>query len=52
MRLYHLEMALQVPDERLLRLSKAEKLLYQVIRRIFHPGQVLPSNVVFISDGA
>ena len=45
-------MALQVPNERLLRLSKAEKLLYQVIRRIFHPGQVLPYNAMFISDGA
>ena len=42
------QMARPVPDD----LSKADKNFCPFISQVFHPGQVLPSNVAFTSDGA
>ena len=45
-------MALMVLDDSLLRFALLTKTFPFLIHNNFHPGYVLPSNVVFTSDGA
>ena len=45
-------MALLVPDDSLLHFSLLKNSFYNAKQDIFHPGQVLPSNIVFRLDGA